>query len=191
MSKLSLTIALLLGLTQPSAAGEAQDRLFAVGVLDGVATGHRLVFDHQRRGSFDAAVLPPIEDGEIEVALASGGSGGRVAEVTLREGGRRRTLDPLPAAAGHPLLLVFLETVVDDVARLTGGSPFYIRNRMREALRGQDAGRAGRDRARRRVRRGRAAGVPPVRSRSKPGGAGRAGRPGDSGDAQRRGAWAH
>ncbi len=138
MSRLSLTIALLLGLTPPLTAGEAQDRLFVAGALDGVATGQRLVFDHRRSGSFDSAVLPSIEDGEIVVALAPGGPGGRVAEVTLREAGRQRTLDPLPAAAGHPLLLVFLETVVDDVARLTGGSPFYIRNRMREALRGQD-----------------------------------------------------
>ncbi len=139
MPRLSLTIALLLALAPPLAAGEAQDRLFAVGVLDDVATGTRLIFHHERTGSFDTTVVPTIADGEIEMARAPGDANGRVAEVTLRDAGRDRTLDPLPAAAGHPLLLVFLETVVRDVSRLTGGSPFYIRNRMREALRGQNA----------------------------------------------------
>lgn len=142
MNRISLTLAVLLGLAQAAAAGEAQDRLFAVGVLEGVATGQSLIYSHERSGQFDTSVLPLIEGGEIAVLLAPGDAGrgpeGRVAQVTLREAGRDRALDPLPATAGHPLLLVFLETVVSDVATLTGGSPFYIRNRMREALRGQD-----------------------------------------------------
>ena len=116
------------------AAGEAQDRLFAVGVLDGVATGERLVFTHVRAGSFDTALLPAIPDGEIEVAIAPAEAGRREARVTLREDGQQRGLAAFPAGAGHPLLLVFLETTARNVAALTGGSPFYIRNRMREAL---------------------------------------------------------
>jgi hypothetical protein len=122
----------------PGNSGEAQDRLFAVGVLDEVATGQRLVFGHARTGSFDAGRLPRVEDSAIEVEIAAREGGGREALVTLAETGGRKPLPPLPAGAGHPLLLVFLEQTVRDVAALTGGSPFYIRNRMREALGAQE-----------------------------------------------------
>jgi hypothetical protein len=135
---LTVAVVATLGLAPPLVAGEAQDKLFTVGALGEVAVGQRLVFDHQRAGTFDATALPPIEDGEIVVALEQSETGDRVARVTLSEAGRGRGLDPMAADGGHPLLLVFLETVVSDVARLTGGSPFYIRNRMREALAEQD-----------------------------------------------------
>ena len=80
---------LLLGLAlaAPAAAGEAQDRLFAVGVLDAVPTGGRLVFAHERAGSFDAARLPKIEDGAIELAVVADENGGREAELTLASDG--------------------------------------------------------------------------------------------------------
>ncbi len=115
-------------------AGEAQDQLFAVGVLDSVPTGQRLVFERERGGVFDTTRLPAIADGEIAVTLTATDSGSRTAVVSTRDDGKERVLTDLPADAGHPLLLVFLEMVVRDVATLTDGSPFYIRNRIREAL---------------------------------------------------------
>ncbi|MEM9763019.1 MAG: hypothetical protein AAF968_10980, partial [Pseudomonadota bacterium] len=36
---------------------------------------------------------------------------------------------------GNPILMVFLETTVSAISRATGGSPFYLRNRIREGLR--------------------------------------------------------
>ncbi|MEI4485048.1 hypothetical protein V8J36_02515 [Frigidibacter sp. MR17.14] len=36
--------------------------------------------------------------------------------------------------SANPIVLYFLEGVVREMAQETGGSPFYIRNRMREAL---------------------------------------------------------
>lgn len=125
-----------------AAAGEAQDRIFALGVLDEVATGERLVYDHTRAGSLaDAGTLPPIEDGEVVIALTdSETTEGRDAEVTLRSGEQTRALTAFPAAAGNPLLMLFMENSVRSMATATGGSPHYIRNRMREALRTQDEG---------------------------------------------------
>lgn len=125
-------------LLRPVAAGEAQDRLFATGVLDGTATGQRLVFAHERGGSLDTGRVQPIAGGEIELALIPGEAGERQAEVTLREGERVRSRATLSAGGGHPLLVVFLETTARNVATLTGGSPFYLRNRMREALAAQN-----------------------------------------------------
>lgn len=125
-------------LAGPAGAGEAQDRLFEVGLLDGIATGDRLVYRHQRSGSFDAGRVPAIDGEEIGIALVSGAEGRREAHVTLTGSRGRPTRARLPAGGGHPLLLVFLETTVDNMAAMTGGSPHYIRNRMREALGQQD-----------------------------------------------------
>jgi hypothetical protein len=126
-------LVVLLALAAPARAGEAQDRLFAGGVLDALPTGTHLVFSHTR-DSADARL--PAVTGELDVGLA--GTGARSAEVTLSEAGEVRSQATLPAG-GSPVLLVFLETSLRSTAALTGGSPFYIRNRMREALAEQDA----------------------------------------------------
>jgi hypothetical protein len=36
---------------------------------------------------------------------------------------------------GNPILMVFLESVVRTVSEATGGSPFYLRNRIKDAMR--------------------------------------------------------
>jgi hypothetical protein len=125
---------LCLALLRPVAADEAQDRLFATGVLDGIATGQRLYFAHERGGNFDTGQLAPIAGGEIELALVPGDTGERQADVNVRDGKQVRSQARLSARGGHPLLVFFLETTARNVATLTGGSPFYLRNRMREAL---------------------------------------------------------
>ena len=123
----------------PLAAGEAQDRVFALGVLGPVATGDQLLYRHRRSGALDPNVLPAIADGEFVVELAAGAEGRREALVTRRAGGAVQSRTAMPAGGGHPLLLVFLDATVRDLAAMTGGSPFYIRNRIREALARQDA----------------------------------------------------
>ena len=128
---------MLLALAAPLHAGEAQERLFAPGVLDQVPTGAHLVFRHTREGSFDTARLPAIADGKLDLGLAEA-DGRRAAQVTLSDAGRTRSQATLPAA-GNPVLLVFLETSLRSMAALTGGSPFYLRNRIREAFAQQDA----------------------------------------------------
>jgi hypothetical protein len=134
---LPAVLAFALAATAPAAAGEAQDRLFALGMLDAVPTGARLVYSHERATAAPAEALAPLPDGSVAIALAAGPEG-RTAVVTLRDGTVARSLDPLSASGGHPLLLVFLETAVRSVAAATGGSPFYIRNRLRQALAEQD-----------------------------------------------------
>ena len=48
----ALAIAGLVALETTAAAGEAQDRLFAVGVLGSVETGQELVYGFERLGDF-------------------------------------------------------------------------------------------------------------------------------------------
>lgn len=129
-----------LGLAAPLQAGEVQDRLFVTGVLASVPAGHRLVFSHSRGGGFDSARLPPIEDGEMVVTLTrtAADAGGREVSVTASDAAGGRPLLTMPVSAGHPLLLIFLESTVRNIAKLTGGSPFYIHNRIRDALAAAD-----------------------------------------------------
>ena len=60
-----------------------------------------------------------------------------VREATARPHAGRHASRP---ASANPLLLYFLETTVRAMAEATGGSPYYIRNRIREALVAADLG---------------------------------------------------
>ena len=46
-----------------------------------------------------------------------------------------RPLSQFPVSAGDPVVVYFLEAVTRDMASASGGSPFYIRNRIKDALR--------------------------------------------------------
>lgn len=54
------------------------------------------------------------------------------AILSLTESGTK--VAEFPAASANPILLFFLENVMRSVANDTGGSPYYIRNRIRDAL---------------------------------------------------------
>ena len=60
--------------------------------------------------------------------------------LVRQEGGEAVPLGTFPSGAANPLLLYFLETTVRVMAEATGGSPYYIRNRIREALVASDLG---------------------------------------------------
>ena len=45
-----------------------------------------------------------------------------------------RPVADFPASGPNPVLLYFLESTARGMAQATGGSPFYIRNRIREAV---------------------------------------------------------
>ena len=139
----ALVLALALG--GAAEAGEAQDRLFALGALGDVATGTTLVYDFTRTGDYPEDKLGKIAHGEARLSVEAGGEGGaRTAVALLRDDEKQIAhFDPFPGDAGNPMFMVFMEETVATMAKLTGGSAFYIRNRMREALGAQDAVSAG------------------------------------------------
>src|SRR5690554_5360268 len=113
----------------PVAAQDTPDGVFAIGMLDEVATGETLVYTHQRSGNATGAEsFPAITDGSIAITLEPAADDARKAQVSLDDGARKRGLSPFPAAAGNPVLVVFLETSTQNMATATGGNPFYIRN---------------------------------------------------------------
>lgn len=135
MRRLAIMLAMLLAAGGAAAEKSASDLLFATPHLAQVAPGEQVRYSH-RRVSDPALNIGPDIDEAIALRVAEG-QGGREVTVTLDADGSPRDLDPFRSVPGNPLLMVFLEDTVRAVNRATGGSPFYLRNRMRDALRDQ------------------------------------------------------
>ncbi|WP_046120830.1 hypothetical protein [Ensifer aridi] len=130
-----LLLALLLGVGHgPLAAAETYDLLFRSTALKGLqampgseAGQGALVYDRiitgldegQAGGSFSIGLKIKPDD---NVAM------------TLYQGTRSRGLGNYPVSAGNPVIMYFLESVLADISAQSGGSPFYMRNRIKEAL---------------------------------------------------------
>lgn len=126
---LALTAAL------PAAAGSGSDALFRTGVVESLGAGQELAYSQTRRGPavdgfkpLDGVTLrliaQPIAKGATEPSL----------KMVVEQGTARREMAEFPASGGNPVLMVFLEDVTRSMAAIAGGSPFYIRNRLKEAL---------------------------------------------------------
>lgn len=146
----TIAFALLLGLAPlsalvpvPGSAAEAGDAVFADrGPWDLGATA--LEWDVTVQGPA-AEGFRPTQDGRVTLAQAiDPGDNRPILQLTQVAGPIDRTIGPFPISAGDPVLTFFLEQTTRDMAALTGGSPFYIRNRMKEALfRGGEISREG------------------------------------------------
>ncbi len=109
----------------------AYDLLFKGGTLDRFETGDVLTY----RREVQNRLVPGAAErdtGEIELTLAGGTP--PAAQLEFRQGEKHRALGAFPASVGNPVIMYFVETVVRDMAESAGGSPFYIRNRVKEAL---------------------------------------------------------
>ena len=120
---------ILLGATAPGRAAEVYDLLFKTGTLDSLS--RTSVLDYERRVSArDNEKLAARGTGTISLSFAPED----MAELKFRQGDKYRTVGSFPATVGNPMIMYFVETVVRDMAGTAGGSPFYIRNRVKEAL---------------------------------------------------------
>lgn len=112
-----------------AAAAETYDLLFKSGTLDAISRETVLIYE--RRVSARAnEEIASRESGTVRLAFAPDD----MAELTFRQGERHRTIGSFPAGVGNPIILYFVESVVRDMAATSGGSPFYIRNRIKAAL---------------------------------------------------------
>lgn len=77
----------------------------------------------------------PVADGQVALTETIDPSDNQpVLQLTQTTEARDRRIGPFPISGGDPVLTFFLEQTARDMATLTGGSPHYIRNRMKEAL---------------------------------------------------------
>ncbi|MEM7524924.1 MAG: hypothetical protein AAF360_14435 [Pseudomonadota bacterium] len=122
-------------LVAPAKAGPETDLLFATPHLDN-APGAQLIAYERSTRRFDAeenALVETEERIEMSVAAAADGAA-RAIDVVVDPDGRARSFDTFTGVPGNPMLMVFLEGVVRSLQEATGGSPFYLRNRIRGAL---------------------------------------------------------
>ncbi|WP_118133616.1 hypothetical protein [Oceanicella sp. SM1341] len=134
-----LALAAALALGSPASGDEAGELLFDADALAPVAVGTTLHYDFTREGTGPQEQLRPFDTGSIALALrdappGDAGTTGREALLTLQEGTGLRELNPFPGSGGNPVLMTFLESSLRAMASVTGGSPFYIRNRFKDAL---------------------------------------------------------
>ncbi|WP_018237750.1 hypothetical protein [Ensifer sp. BR816] len=136
MRVLFLLALILLGFGErPSMAAETYDLLFRETALKGL---------EQVPGGSDAGQSTLVYDRVIS-GIDAGQAGGRFSiglrikpddnvDMTLHQGTRSRALGNYPASVGNPVIMYFLESVLAEIAGQSGGSPFYMRNRIKDAL---------------------------------------------------------
>ncbi|WEF24368.1 hypothetical protein [Paracoccus sp. S3-43] len=135
--KRAIAVALWLGLSVLSpgmaAAGEAGDAVFAERGPWSIE-GRDLHWSLHVQGPQAQGFLP-VRDGSLTLTQVIDPSDAQpVLQLVQKTDSRTRRIGPFPISAGDPVLTFFLEQVTRDMANLTGGSPFYIRNRIKEAL---------------------------------------------------------
>lgn len=79
-------------------------------------------------------VVAGFDEGSVAWTLVEGPDEARGVQMVLSRDGNGVDLPLMPTSGGNPLAVVFLEQVSRSISGLSGGSPFYIRNRMKEAL---------------------------------------------------------
>ncbi|MGB8812312.1 MAG: hypothetical protein WCC57_03935 [Paracoccaceae bacterium] len=123
----------ILALGGPARSGPPSDALFVEGIFADLPDGQVMTYAHRRSGS-EAPGFVQVTDGRMRLLTQSSGTE-RSLTLTLEESGKQREIVDFPAGGGNPVLMVFLESTVRSMATIAGGSPFYIRNRIKDALR--------------------------------------------------------
>lgn len=112
--------------------GEATNELiFRDGTLDPVDRARVLVYDRDVTNTLQPRAAVRYT-GEIALSIVQEDM--EMARLEFRRDGGRRSMGSFPASVGNPMIMVFYESVVRDMAESAGGSSFYIRNRVKESL---------------------------------------------------------
>lgn len=117
----------------PVSGDETYGLLFKNGTLDGIDRADALVY----KRDVSNALTPDAADrdtGTVTLSFGEADTNAAMALLGFRKNGRERPLGSFPASVGNPMIMYFYESVVRDMAESTGGSPFYIRNRVKDAL---------------------------------------------------------
>lgn len=128
---LALTLCAIPAAANPADGQQAYDLLFRNGTLDDLQQGVDLVYHREVINALKPE-LAERDTGDIVLSFQTGGA--PMAHLQFRQDERHRSLGVFPTSVGNPMIMVFYESVVRDMAESAGGSPFYIRNRVKEAL---------------------------------------------------------
>ncbi|WP_300035484.1 hypothetical protein [uncultured Roseobacter sp.] len=129
----SLVAALIAGIAAatPLEGDKTYDMLFRNGTLDEVSRAAELVYARTVTNTLN----PEAEDRDTgQIALSFSEGQATMAQLEFRKDEKYRKLGSFPASVGNPMIMYFYETVVRDMAEAAGGSPYYIRNRVKDSL---------------------------------------------------------
>lgn len=133
----------IIGGRAPLAAGEAGDVVFAERGPWSLEQ-QQITWQVSLSGP-ESPGFVPVSDGSVTLREVTDPSDGQpVLQLLRNTDNRSQKIGPFPVSGGDPALTFFLEQTARDMARLTGGSPFYIRNRIKDAVfRGGELTRQG------------------------------------------------
>lgn len=126
---LGLWISAVAVLAETADGQQTYDLLFRNGTLDAVDRKSELVY----RRTMENRLSPDTDaknTGDIAVMFGDGD----MAHIEFRQNDKQRSLGRFPATVGNPMIMYFYESVIRDMSSSAGGSPFYIRNRVKESL---------------------------------------------------------
>ena len=135
MMKRAIAIALWAALSMPQAglAAEAGDAVFSErGPWD--LGQEALEWQMTVEGPAAEGFRPTADSRLILSQIIDPSDQQPVLQLQQQGDAANRKIGPFPISAGDPVLTYFLEETVRDMAALTGGSPHYIRNRMKDAI---------------------------------------------------------
>ena len=129
-------VASLTLLTMPVGAAtvdgeKTYDLLFKDGTLDHLARDEQIVYE---RDVLNAAKPESGAHNTGQIRLRISSEDETMAALMFHKDEKFRRMGEFPASVGNPMIMVFYESVVRDMAETAGGSPYYIRNRVKEAL---------------------------------------------------------
>jgi hypothetical protein len=119
----------------PEAGEPATKLLFETPHLSGVAPGTRLSYSFSHATTDAETLGEPFEDSiDLEIQPAER-SDRRDVRVILFTGERHRAAGPFENMSGNPIIILFLEHDVQQMSEELKGNPFYLRSRIKEAMR--------------------------------------------------------
>ena len=123
----------------PAQAAEppaAADLLFETPQLTNVPPGSALTYQYRRTGDSGGQLFGRPIDDRIQLKIEQGAKPEeRSVTVQMFDGERRRAAGPFENTTANPVLLLFLEHNLDDLARVLGANPRYLKNAIRAGLR--------------------------------------------------------
>ena len=127
--RFALTLAVLLALATPAlaTADTVTGRVFDAGLMADVQQPAVLRYRYEMRGqSIEQPFTSWVEMDVREVAT----DGQKSVFLDLFEGPNRRQYGPIAADAQNPLVIVFLQRDVTQMANLTGGAAGYFQQQI-------------------------------------------------------------
>jgi hypothetical protein len=115
----------------PLRAASIQDTVFEAHLFDGISEPQTLLYRYEIGGS----LLGQTGEAQVQMQVREVGEDGlKQVHFDMFKGPQRRHFGPVQAQDNNPLVLIFLQRDVAQMGNLTGASPGYFRNRLREAM---------------------------------------------------------